>query len=87
MRGCVRTMQRNAIHPLTPSPSPPRGEGSSRDGRERPVDTQPQGAIARLTEELGKLPGIGPKTAERLTHHLLAADRETVLALADAQET
>jgi recombination protein RecR len=30
------------------------------------------------------LPGIGPKTAERLTHHLLAADRREVLALADA---
>ncbi len=42
------------------------------------------GAIARLIEEFGKLPGIGPKTAERLTHHLLAADRATVLALADA---
>jgi recombination protein RecR len=35
-------------------------------------------------QELGKLPGIGPKSAERLTHHLLAADRETVFALADA---
>jgi recombination protein RecR len=35
-------------------------------------------------QELGKLPGIGPKTAERLTHHLLSADREQVLALADA---
>ena len=42
------------------------------------------GAIARLTEELSKLPGIGPKTAERLTHFLLAADRREVLALADA---
>jgi recombination protein RecR len=35
-------------------------------------------------QELGKLPGIGPKSAERLTHHLLGEDRETVLALADA---
>lgn len=42
------------------------------------------GAIARLTQELGKLPGIGPKTAERLTHFLLAADRQEVLDLADA---
>ncbi len=42
------------------------------------------GAIGRLMEELGKLPGIGPKTAERLTHHLLAADRAEVLALAEA---
>jgi recombination protein RecR len=42
------------------------------------------GAIARLAQELGRLPGIGPKTAERLTHHLVAADRDRVLALADA---
>jgi recombination protein RecR len=48
------------------------------------VGAEPLGAIARLTQELGKLPGIGPKTAERLTHHLLAADRGDVLALADA---
>ena len=48
------------------------------------MGTEADGAIARLTEELGKLPGVGPKTAERLTHHLLAADRAEVLALADA---
>jgi len=48
------------------------------------VATEAGGAIGRLIQELGKLPGIGPKTAERLTHHLLAADRATVLALADA---
>jgi recombination protein RecR len=42
------------------------------------------GAIPRLIQELSKLPGIGPKTAERLTHHLLAADRREVLALAEA---
>jgi recombination protein RecR len=48
------------------------------------VAAEPATAIARLIEEFGKLPGIGPKTAERLTHHLLAADRGEVLALADA---
>jgi recombination protein RecR len=48
------------------------------------VDTEPVGPIARLMHELGKLPGIGPKTAERLTHHLLAASRTQVYALADA---
>ena len=42
------------------------------------------GAIARLIHHLSKLPGIGPKTAERLTHFLLAADRRQVLELADA---
>jgi recombination protein RecR len=48
------------------------------------VGTEPAGAIERLTHELGKLPGIGPKTAERLTHHLLAAEPAEALALADA---
>src|SRR5690349_16692340 len=48
------------------------------------MDEQPKGAIATLTHELGKLPGIGPKTAERLTHYLLAAPRGDVIALADA---
>jgi recombination protein RecR len=48
------------------------------------VDTETAGAIARLTQELGKLPGVGPKTAERLTHYFLAADRKEALALADA---
>jgi len=48
------------------------------------VAAECSGAIARLQQELGKLPGIGPKTAERLTHYLLAAERQQVLALADA---
>jgi len=48
------------------------------------VGTEPVGAIARLIQEFSKLPGIGPKTAERLTHHLLAADAQQALALADA---
>jgi recombination protein RecR len=48
------------------------------------VATVSLGAIARLIEEFSKLPGIGPKTAERLTHHLLATERGEVLALADA---
>jgi recombination protein RecR len=46
--------------------------------------SEPAGAIERLAHELGKLPGIGPKSAERLTHFLLAAGRERVLALSDA---
>jgi recombination protein RecR len=46
--------------------------------------TETTGAIARLIQELSKLPGIGPKTAERLTHYLLAADRQEALALAEA---
>jgi recombination protein RecR len=48
------------------------------------VATEPVGAIARLIQEFGKLPGIGPKTAERLTHHLLGVGRDQARALADA---
>ena len=44
----------------------------------------PVGAIDRLMHELGKLPGIGPKSAERLTHYLLTTDPADVLALAAA---
>jgi recombination protein RecR len=42
------------------------------------------GTIERLMEELGKLPGIGPKSAERITHFLLATETKDVLALAEA---
>lgn len=40
--------------------------------------------VARLIEEFHKLPGIGPKSAQRLTYYLLRASREDVLALAQA---
>jgi recombination protein RecR len=40
--------------------------------------------IARLIDELKRLPGIGQKTAQRLAFHLLRADREQALALAEA---
>lgn len=40
--------------------------------------------LARLIEELTKLPGIGPRTAQRLAFHLLAAPAEDVRNLADA---
>jgi len=48
------------------------------------VGVEASGAVARLMQEFGKLPGIGPKSAERLTHYLLTASRREVLALADA---
>ncbi len=40
--------------------------------------------IARLIEELNKLPGIGPKSAQRLTYYLLRAPAEEAQALAEA---
>jgi recombination protein RecR len=40
--------------------------------------------VARLIEEFSRLPGIGPKTASRLTFYLLRAPEEQALALAEA---
>lgn len=40
--------------------------------------------IARVIDELSRLPGIGPKTASRLTFYLLRAPDEQVLALSQA---
>jgi recombination protein RecR len=40
--------------------------------------------VQRLVTELGKLPGIGGRTAQRLAFHLLRAPQEDALALADA---
>ncbi|HOG47754.1 MAG TPA: recombination mediator RecR [Anaerolineae bacterium] len=42
------------------------------------------GPVGRLIEELSRLPGIGPKTASRLTFFMLRAPETQVLALADA---
>ena len=40
--------------------------------------------IARLIEKLAMLPGIGPKTAQRLTFHLLSMPEDEVRELSDA---
>lgn len=40
--------------------------------------------VARLIEELHKLPGIGPKTAQRLAYHLLRSPKEYAQSLAEA---
>jgi recombination protein RecR len=42
------------------------------------------GPIARLVRELAKLPGIGEKTAARLSFHILRASAEDAAALASA---
>src|SRR5438552_13420086 len=39
-------------------------------------------ALARVMEELGRLPGIGPKTAQRLSFYILRTPRESVERLA-----
>lgn len=40
--------------------------------------------IARLLEELERLPGIGPKSAQRLAYHILRGDMAAAERLADA---
>jgi recombination protein RecR len=40
--------------------------------------------VQRLISELSKLPGVGGRTAQRLAFHLLRADEEEALALAQA---
>jgi recombination protein RecR len=40
--------------------------------------------VAKLIEELHRLPGVGPKGAQRLAYHLLRAPRDEAVALAEA---
>ncbi|MEM6470870.1 MAG: recombination mediator RecR, partial [Planctomycetota bacterium] len=42
------------------------------------------GAVAELVDQLGRLPGIGRKSAERLAFHLLRVPESDAHALADA---
>ncbi|BDO40851.1 MAG: recombination protein RecR [Cellulomonas sp. 73-145] len=43
-----------------------------------------EGAIQDLVDELGRLPGVGPKSAQRIAFHILSADPADVRRLADA---
>lgn len=42
------------------------------------------GAVERLIEEFGKLPGVGPRTAERLAFHVLKSDPGRARSLGSA---
>jgi len=43
-----------------------------------------QGLLAKLVRELVRLPGIGQKSAQRLAFHLLKAERDDAMRLAEA---
>ena len=45
------------------------------------------GALADLVDELGRLPGIGPKSAQRIAFYILGAPAEDVTRLAEALQT
>ena len=42
-----------------------------------------EGIVQDLIDELGQLPGVGPKGAQRIAFHLLQADPVDVRRLAD----
>ncbi|GER23353.1 recombination protein RecR [Zafaria cholistanensis] len=43
-----------------------------------------EGAVQELIDELGRLPGVGPKSAQRIAFHILEADPEDMKRLSDA---
>jgi recombination protein RecR len=43
-----------------------------------------EGAIQDLIDELGRLPGVGPKSAQRIAFHILSADPADVTRLANS---
>ncbi|MGD8149373.1 recombination mediator RecR [Ornithinimicrobium sp. Y1694] len=43
-----------------------------------------EGVVQDLIDELGRLPGVGPKGAQRIAFHLLTADPDDITRLADA---
>ncbi|MDR1710454.1 MAG: recombination mediator RecR [Propionibacteriaceae bacterium] len=43
-----------------------------------------EGPIQTLIDELGRLPGVGPKGAQRIAFHILESDKADVARLADA---
>ena len=45
------------------------------------------GAIQDLIDELGRLPGIGPKSAQRIAFHIIQSERVDVTRLADVLRT
>jgi len=44
-------------------------------------------AVQNLIDQLGRLPGVGPKSAQRIAYHLLKVPKEDALALAAAVAT
>ncbi|TCK27169.1 recombination mediator RecR [Pseudonocardia endophytica] len=46
-----------------------------------------EGPVQDLIDELGHLPGVGPKSAQRIAFHLLAADPADITRLQDVLQT
>jgi recombination protein RecR len=46
-----------------------------------------EGIIQDLIDELGRLPGVGPKSAQRIAFHIIQSDRVDVTRLAEVLQT
>ncbi len=46
-----------------------------------------EGAIQDLIDALGRLPGVGPKSAQRIAFHILQSDADIAADLVDAIRT
>lgn len=74
MRDAVRRVSRTAYRSsFVNEPAPPAADGSSDSS-----------SIARLIEAFHRLPGIGPKSAQRLAYHVLRAPDQEARLLAEA---
>ena len=50
----------------------------------KPIPTPPSSALDALVDGLRRLPGVGPKSAQRIAHHLLQYDRDGAARLGAA---
>ena len=60
------------------------GEGAPEIGSATRGETLYEGVVQDLIDELGRLPGVGPKSAQRIAFHILQTDPADVRRLAHA---
>jgi recombination protein RecR len=60
-----------------------RGQGRDVTEKRESSESTP-GPLRRLMDELARLPGIGPRSAERIAFHLLRASKQEAMPLAQA---
>ena len=74
----------DAVAKAAAAPAAEDGPAGGRPGPARPgLDAVFEGPVQDLIDELGRLPGVGPKSAQRIAFHLLAADPVDVTRLQD----
>ena len=74
-------LQQQAMGPLAEGPRRGRAQPARDLGR-----LVYEGVVQDLIDELGRLPGVGPKSAQRIAFHLLAADPVDVRRLVTAPD-